>query len=419
MGWYTSGPSGQELKHGDARGAAIASGLGALAVLPTLDVRFADEEAERYAPSDLRERLSPRGLPFPTEEELLNGLDPRATAADLHRGIASRILAHLASIFVVEGDPAPSLVREVGLGLAFAWAVPDVEHEALLAWIQERLPPAHRLTLAALAEGSVRQREYHLPPGHDGALLLLDDPRRLALLGLGAALASRESFPLEQPDDDFEATIWPPGQATVDGLAAVPLDATVFAPSDHPAITAAARACGLEERHLGLTLFAYAGDGAQRPSLPIPDPSLDPPFHDRALQLARFVASGMMPFVRAPGTRVARWGYHASAPRAEVALALRQAGLHPCGIREVAGLAIGDVSTTPGKDLAGLRRRMAKAPLGREVIDYVQGKRERPEVAQAFMLMPLLHYAGDGLGRDRERLARFIEWIARSAAAPT
>jgi hypothetical protein len=31
--------------------------------------------------------------------------------------------------------------------------------------------------------------------------------------------------------------------------------------------------------------------------------------------------------------------------------------------------------------------------------------------------MPLLHYAGDGFGRDRERLARVVEWIARSAAA--
>ncbi|MDC0717520.1 hypothetical protein [Nannocystis bainbridge] len=227
MGWYTTNADDTfQWKYGDVVALARASGLGALVLLPRLQV--VDEDGEFF---DGEEFIGPiqqwaieqelpweqpilfdrddghdEAVPVPGDVDVTARLEQWARVLRTNRASLIAALRHFND---VDHD---AFVR-ASLATEAIWRLPESDYGALIAWLNEPLVEtgAPRFSLEDLREGDFDDDEYEPSEATQAALDALpagDDTRVMAAHALGHALVEGSPLELCQPGDSYSLALW-------------------------------------------------------------------------------------------------------------------------------------------------------------------------------------------------------------------
>lgn len=414
MGSYTEGPGGLQYTDGDVVGAARASGLGRLSVVPKVRAQTGEDEPEAESLGALQVAIQERGLPWQAFDF---GADGEAIGvpidADLFAvlgRIAEAVAVHASSVIqVLEREEKESVgLESLTASIELRWEVGADEREALVAWLNEGISGDASFNDDLLRSGELDD-DWYEPPAELEPLFsdweTNDEARHLVAHAHAHALLSGEPFLLHQPDDDYQVDAWKAAGAP--GF-------VLFTPAKYPFVDLLAQWLGVPEelRQRVFYLHASVSDYELPPEEDIAE--ADEEAGNRFLWFVAWAVNGL-PGARLlgpkedDGLRDLTMGWHMEATEEQLFELLVETGLSDVKLDEI----LEDGQQPALRAVSSLERLSLlkdSAPGSRAELEFVLGESRKPPALQS-ATMALLLAAIREVDLPKDVLARIAELV--------
>ncbi|HUH00694.1 MAG TPA: hypothetical protein VML75_01790 [Kofleriaceae bacterium] len=411
MEWYAEGPGGLRYEEGDVVGAARASGLGRLLVVPKVRAQTGEDQPEPESLAALQVAIQERGLSWQAFDF---GADGEAIAVPIDADLFA-VLGRIAEAVAVHaGSVIQALEREAAelesltASIELRWEVGADEREALVAWLNEGTSGHASVTDELLRSGEVDDDWYEPPAELEDVFShwdAHDEARHLVAHAHARALLSGAPFLLHQPDDDYQVDAW-----KADGAPGFVL----FTPAKYPFIDLLAQWLGVPEalRQRVFYLHASVADYDLPPEEDIAEADEDA--GNRFLWFVAWATNGL-PGARLlgpkedDGLRDLTMGWHMEATEEQLFELLVETGLSDVKLDDVL-----EDGQAPALRAASSLERLSllkdSAPSSHAALEYILGESRKPPALESATMALLLAAIRD-VELPKDVLARIAELV--------